>query len=298
MEKVLITGVNGLLGQKCVSEFEDDFEIIGLDIQDKSLLKNAKTYIKGDITQRKNLKALLVDLHPHYIINTAAYTNVDASETNKELCWKINVEGIQNLIYGARKINAAIIHLSTDYIFDGKTGPYREDETPSPLGYYGKSKLASENTLAESKIPHAILRTMVMYGIGVNTRPNFTTWVIDKLKLKENINVVTDQFGNPTLADDLARAIKRLINMKKWGLFNYSGNEYLDRYSFALKIAATFDLDIRLITPTTTEGLHQAALRPLNSGFILDKVKTELGIQPLDIDESLKIFKKQYKKYK
>lgn len=298
MKRVLITGVNGLLGQKCAIHLKSDYTILGIDIQDEPNLKDEFRYFKGDITNRKALKSLLLSLKPDYIINTAAYTDVDGCEINKELCWKTNVEGVQNLVYVANKIDAKIIQISSDYIFDGKNGPYKEHDSPNPLGYYGKSKLASENIFFQSEIEYAILRTMILYGVGINVRPNFVTWLINKLRNGEKVTIVNDQFGNPTLADDLAHVIKRVINSEKWDIFHVSGNELLNRYSFARKIAAIFDLDRTLISPITTDKLTQVAPRPLKSGFILDKIKKELGLEMMDLDESLKIFKKQFKKLK
>ncbi|MBD3290605.1 dTDP-4-dehydrorhamnose reductase [candidate division KSB1 bacterium] len=297
MEKVLITGANGLLGQKCVSLFSPDYEVLGIDIHDNSFTKNSKyVYQKSDITQRTALRKVVLPFFPKYIINTAAYTNVDASETNKEDCWKINVEGVSNLIYVASKINAKIVHISTDYIFDGENGPYKEDDTPKPLGYYGKSKLASENELLRCDLEFAIARTMVLYGAAVNVRPNFVTWLIDKLRDKEKVTIVDDQFGNPTLADDLAFAIKQIIEREKWDIFHVSGSELVDRYTFAIQIADIFKLDKNLITPIKTADLNQQAPRPLKSGFILDKLKEELNLEMPTNEQSLKTMKKQYRK--
>ncbi len=298
MDKVLITGANGLLGQKCVQIFSPDYEVLGIDIQDNSYINNKNyVYQKSDITQRTVLKKDVLPFFPKYIINTAAYTNVDDSETNKEVCWKINVDGVKNLIYVAGKINAKIIHISTDYVFDGKNGPYKETDTPRPLGYYGKSKLASENALIKCDLEFAIARTMVLYGVTNNARPNFVTWLIEKLRNKEKLTIVDDQFGNPTLVDDLANAIKQIIQHEKWDLFHVSGGDLVDRYTFALKIAEIFKFDKNLITAIKTTDLKQQAPRPLNSGFILDKLNEELGLEMPRIEQSLKAFKKQLKKF-
>lgn len=298
MDKVLITGANGLLGQKCVQIFSPDYEVLGIDIQDNSYIKNKNyVYQKSDITQRTTLKKDVLPFFPKYIINTAAFTNVDASESNKEACWKINVDGIKNLIYLAGKINAKIVHISTDYVFDGENGPYKETDIPKPLGYYGKSKLASENALLQCDLEFAIARTMVLYGVANNIRPNFVTWLIDKLRNKENVTIVDDQFGNPTLADDLASAIKKIIQHENWDLFHVSGSEFVDRYSFALKIADIFKLDKSLITAIKTTDLNQQAPRPLKSGFILDKLKEEIGLEMPGIEQSLKTIKKQLRKF-
>ena len=300
MEKVLITGANGLLGQKCVEILNADYQILGCDIHDNSFIHNIKfQYIPLDLTKRDAVKNTLLSLKPHYIVNTAAYTNVDGSEQHKELCWKTNVEGVQNLVHGANKVGAKIVHISSDYIFDGKNGPYKETDSPNAVGYYGKSKLASENVLhQQSNNEFTILRTMILYGAGINIRPNFVTWLLAKLKNGERVRIVNDQFGNPTIADDLALSIQRVIHLKKWDIYHVSGSELIDRYNFALKIADVFKLDKALISSLTTNELNQAAPRPLRSGFILDKIKNDLSLETMNIDQSLKLLKKQLKKTK
>ena len=297
MENILITGANGLLGQKCIQTFNSHaYRVVGCDLHENSYVRAKNlVYKQFDITNRISVKNVVEQFVPNAIINTAAFTNVDASEVEKEKCWKINVEGVENLVYAAQKVGSSIIQISTDYIFDGNNGPYTENDDPEPIGYYGKSKLAAENVLIKSGIDHAILRTMVLYGNGRNVRLNFVTWIIKKLQAGEKISVVTDQIGNPTLTDDLANVIKNVYEQKKYDIFHAAGRDIVDRYNFALKIADTFKLDKSLITPIKTCDLNQTAPRPLKSGFILSKLEQELGIETMSIEESLKLFKKQYK---
>jgi dTDP-4-dehydrorhamnose reductase len=297
MKRILITGINGLLGQQCVHEFESDYELIGLDIQPSCVFDNVD-YHTVDLTKRDRIKATLIETKPDYIIHAAAFTNVDGAELQREACWKINVESVQHLAHYAEKINARMIHLSTDYVFDGKSGPYRETDIPRPVGYYGKSKLASENILIQTGIPHSIVRTMILYGAGIQVRPNFATWLITQLKSGQQVQIVDDQFGNPTIADDVSAAIRRIIEKDKWDIFHISGAELTDRYSFAIQIAREFELDSDLIVKTSTTALKQQAHRPLRSGFILDKAIHELKYQPMSIEESLKNLKKRLKKLK
>lgn len=298
MEKLIITGVNGLLGQKLLEQAHNKYTVLGIDLQDEPLNKKIKfEYRQLDLTKRHEVRDVLVEFAPQYVINTAAMTDVDGCEAQKEQCWKINVEAVDNLIQAVRKTGAKIVQLSSDYVFDGKDGPYSETDIPKPLGYYGKSKLASENLLIASGLDYAIVRTMVLYGYGFETRPNFVTWLIEKLKKNEPVKIVTDQYGNPTLADDLARAILKIIERQKWDLYHISGSELIDRYSFALKVAEVFKLDKNLITPITTSELSQPAPRPLKSGFIIDKAKTDLGIEMSNIEEGLKAIKKHDKKF-
>jgi dTDP-4-dehydrorhamnose reductase len=298
MEKLIITGVNGLLGQKLLEQGNNKYTVLGIDIQEAPFNKKTKfKYHQLDITKRRQLKELVSSYQPDYIVNTAAMTDVDGCETLKEKCWKINVEAVENLIYAVRKTGTKIIQLSSDYVFDGKNGPYSETSVPKPLGYYGKSKLASENLLISAEIESAIVRTMVLYGDGIEIRPNFVTWLIEKLKNGESLKIVNDQFGNPTLVDDLAGAIFKVIERKKWDLYHVSGSELIDRYNFALKVADVFKLNKNLITPITTPELKQPAPRPLKSGFIIDKARADLDIEMSNGEEGLKKLKKQSKKF-
>ncbi|MDZ7290895.1 MAG: dTDP-4-dehydrorhamnose reductase [candidate division KSB1 bacterium] len=301
--KVLITGANGLLGQQLVKVFQGDYEVHALDLEPRAFVPGAIvsgershapekfTYHQGDITDRKRLRALVQALVPNFIINAAAFTDVDGSETRRELCWKVNVTGVENLAYAAQKIDARLIHISTDYVFDGKAGPYREHDRPNPLGFYGRSKLASENVLVSSNVNYAIARTMVLYGTGYEIRSNFVTWLLGRLRAGETVQIVDDQFGNPTLASELAGALRILAESGRNDIYHISGREVIDRYHFAIKVAEVFDLDPKLIQPVKTCELKQAAPRPLKSGFDISKAERELGITMSDVIGGLQKFK-------
>ena len=168
-KKILVVGSNGLLGQKLCEIIVRGgaYNLTIASIEEKPLRQVVGAqYIRVDITNKKDVKSLVSTCHPDVIINAAAMTNVDACETERELCWRINVDGVENLVDAAKKSNTKVVHISTDYIFDGKNGPYAEDDRPEPLSYYGKSKLASENLLRTSGVPFLIARTMVLYGFA------------------------------------------------------------------------------------------------------------------------------------
>jgi len=232
-------------------------------------------------------------LCPDFIIHTAAFTNVDLSEKLREDAWKINVKGVEYIAEAARAIDAHIIHISTDYIFDGKKGPYDENAIPDPVGYYGRTKLASENTLRISGTFFTILRTNVLYGIALNSRPDFVRWVINSLSKNENIRIVKDQINNPTFIDDLVQGVNKIIEFRKTGIYNIGGKEFLSRFDFTIRIAEFFNLNKNLITPITTDELKQPARRPLKSGLLILKAETELGYKPHTITESLAAMKKE-----
>lgn len=292
--RILITGSNGMLGQRAVQFYlkNENVELLATSVEEKSLIENVD-YISCDIKDRNSIKKIILDYCPDFIIHTAAFTNVDLSEKLREDAWKINVKGVEYISEAARAIDTHIIHISTDYIFDGKDGPYSENAIPNPLGYYGRTKLASENALRISNTYFTILRTNVLYGIALNSRPDFVRWVVSSLDENKNIRIVNDQINNPTFIDDLVQAINKIIEFKKTGIFNVGGIEFLSRYDFTLRIADYFNLDKKLITPITTEELKQPARRPLKSGLIILKAETELGFKPHSIVESLAAMKKE-----
>ncbi len=291
-KKVLITGANGLLGQQLIKIFRHDYEVHALGLQAGPRLPDGNfQYHHGDITDRQKLRDLVQALVPNFIMNAAAFTDVDGSETQRELCWKVNVTGVENLVYAAQKVHARLVHVSTDYVFDGKNGPYREEDRPNPLGFYARSKLAGENVLINSEANCAIARTMVLYGAGYEIRPNFVTWLIEQLRNSKSVRIVDDQFGNPTLASELARALRTLAESGRNGIYHLSSSEVIDRYHFAVKIAEVFGLDASLIQPIKTGDLKQASPRPLRSGFDISKAAAELGINLSDVIGGLQKFK-------
>jgi len=295
LAKILITGANGLLGQKTAEVFsgESSHQLILTDIQPNSENPTSLEYYQLDLTKKEDVKQSFRKYAPDIIINTAAFTNVDGCETEKELSWRTNVDAVKHLIIASRVNSAKIIHISTDYVFDGKTGGYDENSTPNPMSFYGKSKLASENALITSGVNCAIIRTMIIYGTGRNVRPNFALWMIDMLKKKQIITIVDDQFGQPTIVDDLGLALLRIVSRDKSGIYHISGSEYINRYEFALKLADVFKFDKKLIQPIKTTELQQAAPRPMNSSFILLKAETELGLKTLNVNEGLYFLRTQ-----
>ena len=293
-QKVLVIGANGLLGQKLVDTFLDDFEVHGIGRKNKPSLEfDNFNYTVCDITNREQILDLVRTFEPNFIVNSAAYTNVDGCEDEKEECWKINVVGVENLANVAKRFGIHVVHISTDYVFDGVEGNYDEESRPKPLGYYGRTKLASENVLISSGIDCAIVRTMVLYGIGIDLNHNFVTWIIEKLTNGESINIVDDQFGHPTLVDDLAKAILKIVDLKKTGVYNVAGSECMSRFELAQKIAEVFNLNFSLIHPIKTKDLNQKAPRPLNSSFDLNKTLKELGFQLSDVGKGLQTLRQQ-----
>ncbi len=292
-KRILITGANGMLGQRTTAFYsrQQNIELLPTSVEPNSY-DGFDEYKQCDITNRTEFKKLIFDFCPDFIIHTAAFTNVDLSESERETAWRTNVKAVEYISEVARVIDAHIIHISTDYIFDGKNGPYSEKAKPNPIGYYGRTKLASENVLKLSGAIFTVLRTNVLYGVAENSRQDFVRWVVDSLSNNKKINIVTDQINNPTFLEDIVQAISKIIEFRKPGIFNIGGQEFLSRYEFTQRIADYFKLDKDLVKPILTDELKQPARRPLNSGLIILKAESELGYKPHSIEESFSVMKK------
>ncbi|WP_423149704.1 SDR family oxidoreductase [Rubrolithibacter danxiaensis] len=297
MKRVLITGSNGLLGQKLVDLILETgrAEIIATSKGiNRHPIKTGYVYDELDITDIDQLRTVVSGHHPDVIINTAAMTNVDACEKNKELCWQLNVDAVKYLAEVCEEKNIHLIHLSTDFIFDGEKGPYSEEDEPNPLSYYGKSKLEAENILKASACKWTILRTIIVYGIVKDmSRSNIILWAKSALEKGAPINVVNDQWRMPTLAEDLAECCMLAAEKGIGGVFNASGKDMMSILEIVQAVADFWGLDKSLINPISAESLNQDAKRPVKTGFILDKARKELGYQPHSFKEGLEIVKQQ-----
>lgn len=239
-----------------------------------------------DVRDKNVLKETIMKSQPEVIINLAAMTNVDKCESDKQTCWDVNVTLVENLARLARIVDARMVHVSTDYVFDGQKGPYAETAVPHPISYYGKSKLAGENACIVGSMQAAVVRTNVVYGPFVE-RPDFVRWVIDALESRTPIRVVNDQYSNPTYVDDISESILRIIQKRRYGIYHVGGADYCSRYEFALRIAEFFRADPSNISPVTTAELKQPARRPLQGGLITLKAETDLGMKMRGIESGL-----------
>lgn len=297
MKKVVVTGSNGLLGQTLVNlllKDKNSYEVIGFSRGANRSGRDDFEYISIDITNQELLLAALYRAKPDVIVNTAAMTNVDACEDNKLACDLLNVDVVKYLKEYSEVNKTHLVHISTDFIFDGENGPYKETDTPNPLSYYGLSKLKSEEVLTRSKIDYTILRTILVYGkVYDMTRSNIVLWVKKSLEENKKITIVNDQFRMPTFVDDLALACKIAIDKKSTGIFNISSNKLLSIYEIAQQVAEVFELNKSLIKPISTKTLNQKAQRPFKTGFDLTKTNKELNFFPKSFKEDLQKFKQK-----
>ncbi len=296
--KILITGSNGLLGQKLVDLLrkQPDIEVIATARNANRLpaLWDGYTFSKMDITISDQVNEVVQQHQPEVIINTAAMTQVDDCELNKEECWKQNVTSVEYLIHAARDVNARLVHVSTDFIFDGSDGPLDESAIPNPVNYYGESKLAAEGLVRQSELSWAIVRTVLVYGITSDmTRSNIVLWVKKSLEDGKLIRVVNDQWRTPTLAEDLAMGCYLVSKSKAEGIYHISGEGMLTPYDIAQATADVFGLDKTLIEETDASQFSQPAKRPPKTGFVIEKARKELGYTPHSFKGGLKILKDQ-----
>lgn len=294
--KILITGSNGLLGQKLTKLIQGD---TGLTLiataRGKSVLPITRgTYHTLDITNPSEVARVITETKPDVVINTAAMTNVDQCETDREGCWNANVTAVENLVAACEKQAVHLIHVSTDFIFDGSHGPLDENEQPNPVNFYGESKLAAEERIMKSRLSWCILRTVLVYGITKDmSRSNIVLWVKNSLMAGKTIQVVNDQWRTPTLAEDLAQGCYLAAKKKARGVYNISGKDFLSPYDIAIHTATFFNLDKSLIKKTDSSQFKQPAKRPPTTGFIIDKARKELGYEPHSFVEGIQVLADQ-----
>ncbi len=292
--KILITGANGLLGQKLVKLIIDKGtdQLVATARGNNRLPYPEDSYVfdQMDITDREEVATVIENHKPDVVIHTAAMTNVDQCETEREACWKLNVDAVQHTIAACEKVGSFLLHLSTDFIFDGADGPYDENAEANPISYYGESKLAAEKLLHESNIKYAIARTVLVYGIAHDmSRTNIVLWVKKSLEEGKAIKVVDDQLRSPTLAEDLAMGCYLIAEKRAVGIFNISGKDLLTPYEMALKTAAYFSLDTSSMERADASTFTQTAKRPPKTGLLISKAVNELGYAPRSFEEGIGI---------
>ena len=294
--KILITGANGLLGSKLVTLLiENGEEVIATSRgASRFAVPGSMTYSSMDVTNEKEIREIFDKHKPEAVIHTAAMTHVDQCEGDRAGCWKQNVEAVKNLVKVCEEHQSFLLHLSTDFIFDGTKKRLLEDEIPGPVNYYGESKLASERLVTTCKTSWAIARTVLVYGITRDmSRSNIILWVKESLSTGKTIKVVDDQYRTPTLAEDLAMGCYLIVKKRATGVFNISGKDMLTPYEMAIKTADYFGLDKGLIEKTDSTTFKQPARRPLKTGFNINKAKNILGYNPRSFDEGIAMVESQ-----
>jgi dTDP-4-dehydrorhamnose reductase len=286
MSRIVITGAGGLLGQNLIALLTANHQLLCIDIAANTFeLFDNINYLKADLTQFETIRPRLIEFDADMIFNCAALSDVDACESKKELADKLNFELVNRLLGTPFK---KFIHYSSDYVFDGESGPYTEDDPVNPINYYGTTKMHSERILQNSGVNYLIIRTNVLYGHARNVRMNFIDWLYQSLKKGDSIKVVDDQYNNPTLASNLAEASIEAAMTDTTGILHIAGADYLSRYEMAVKVARHFGFPMDLIKKTTTAAINQKAKRPHRAGLKIDKARLLLKTKLLGLDDGLK----------
>ena len=292
--KILVTGANGLLGQHLIKRLIETsgYEIIAAGRGECRLpfqTSGKYNYFSLNITDGLAVNEFMHLHQPNIIVHAAAITQPDPCEQDPVACWDCNVTATRFLLDAANTLHAFFIYISTDFVFDGLNGPYKETDASGPVNYYGSSKLAAEKSVMELATEWAIVRTVLVFGnILSGNRSNIISWVKENLQNKQPIKVVSDQLRTPTYVDDLVKGILLVMEKRATGIFHISGAELMSPYDMAVATADYLQLDKSLLQKVDASIFSQPAQRPLKTGFIIDKAKRELGYQPIPFKEALK----------
>jgi dTDP-4-dehydrorhamnose reductase len=307
---ILITGSNGLLGQKLVygllqrNASGASWNIIATARGANRLkVQEGYSYVEMNIGDENAVRKILTQHKPDVVINTAAMTNVDQCESAREEATLLNATSVRFMTETLSALQQSdpdykvhFIHLSTDFIFDGENGPYTETAQPNPLSHYAATKLDGEKYTMASGLKWSILRTIIVYGIADDmSRSNLVLWAKGALEKGQKINVVNDQFRSPTLAEDLAEGCILCAEKSAEGIFNISGEKTYSILDLVYKVADYWKLDQSLINPVSSATINQPAKRPPRTGFIIDKAKSVLGYRPHSFEEGLAVLDAQLK---
>ncbi|MCW1297648.1 MAG: dTDP-4-dehydrorhamnose reductase [Candidatus Rehaiarchaeum fermentans] len=291
--RVLLTGAGGLLGKKILQIFSTSHEVIGV----YNTSKPEGNYVIADLSKLDNVRKIISEIKPDVIIHAAALTNVDKCEEDKELAKLLNVDVTREIAKSSNQYGSLLVYISTDYVFDGVKGNYREEDEPNPINFYGLTKLQGEREVMKNSSSFIIARTSTPYGSNpASGKDNFALWLIKNLKNNEKVSVLTDQITSPTLNTSFALMLKELIesNTHYNFIIHLAGDSQISRYEFSVKLAEVFGLNKELISPTTTSEIKWKAKRPKNSSLNVEKAKNILKInKPLNLIEALKILKSE-----
>jgi dTDP-4-dehydrorhamnose reductase len=291
-DRILITGANGLLGQALVRRLSQnrEFDVLATARDDAPRFEGGSCgYAPLDVTQPDAVENVFEDFAPNVVINCAAMSDVAECDENRNEAWAVNARAVKRLAKHCHETRARLVQVSSDFVFNGKRGPYDEDARPDPVNYYGRAKLAGENAVREAgRSNWAIVRTVLLYGTGQGlSRSNVVLWMIDELSQGYQLHIVDDQYRTPTHVDDLATGIERLVDREKTGIYHISGRDLVSIYELARTVAEVFDLDASLIEPVSSDFFEDDVDRPPRTGFIVDRAEAELDYDPRSLQDGL-----------
>lgn len=292
--KILVTGASGLLGSAVSVRFKDYFDVVSAYTSHKVKIDGCKT-IYLDITDASGTVNLIKKIKPDIIIHAASLVGINICEKEKELAYKVNVEGTKNVVNAAKLSKSKIVYISTDYVFDGKKGMYKENDKPNPINNYGQTKLEGEKFIDLKT--NAIIRTSIYGWNVVKERKSFSTWAIDELKNHKKINVFADQFNSMILVNDLAEALKKVLDGEYAGILNIASSERISKYNFVLQLCDAFSLEKNLVTPIKLKDMGGSELRPNDTSLDASKAAKELGLKLPGFEKGIKDMRKIQKDY-
>lgn len=286
----MVTGASGLLGHKIAQlALEKGHEVYSIY---KEHPINFGTPVKLDLANQNEISKVITKLQPEAIIHTAAYTDVDSCETNQNLAWKINAEATKHIATASATINSHLTYVSTDYVFDGERGLYKEEDKTNPISYYGYTKLKGEEFTKEHATKWCIARPSVLYG-WLDHKQNFATWLINNLNQKKEVKVLKDQYVSPTLNTNLAQMLLEIMERKILGPLHTAGATRVSRYEYARRIAEVFSLNTDLITAARMDEMSWKAKRPGDSSLNVNKAAALLSRKPLTLSQALDVMKRE-----
>jgi dTDP-4-dehydrorhamnose reductase len=289
---LLITGASGLFGSKLAELAAASKYAVYSGYSRDSVSFGAP--IQFDVSDKNQVEAVFKKVNPEVVVHAAALTDVDKCELNKELAWKINVKGTRNIAEAAKSSHAFLVYISTDYVFNGETGGYAEADRTDPINYYGFTKLKAEDLVKDLVDEYCIARASVIYGpTPAAGKINFALWIVNQLKKKKQIKIVTDQWNSPTLNTNLAGMTLEITERKLTGTFHLSGATRISRYDFAKVTAQTFSLDANLIIPCSSADFAWTAKRPRDSSLNTAKARQTLQTKPIQIKQALEVLKQE-----
>ena len=292
--RILVTGANGLLGGFLVPELASHgHEVLATGLGPCRLAQSddkSHRYQTLDITDATSVFETFAAFSPEAVVHAAALTQADDCENDPIRCWTVNVTATRFIAEAARRQGAFVAYISTDFVFDGASGPYREEDAPAPVNYYGCSKLAAEKAVLSTLPESAVVRTVLVYGPSPNmARSSLMGWVARNLRAGQRIRVVSDQIRTPTFAGDLARGIRIVAERRSKGIWHVSGSDVLTPYEMAVRTADMLGLDKSLMERVDADTFSQPARRPLRTGFVIDKARRQLGYRPVTFEEGLRL---------
>lgn len=293
--RLLVTGASGLLGFRVVEKaLERGWEVVGVYNRHEIPLSHRNLRkVKLDISKSIFLEDLILKTRPDVIVHSAAYTDVDGCEVNREYAWRVNVEATRSVVLATRVVRAYLVYVSTDYVFDGEKGMYKEEDMPYPVNYYGLTKLVAEQLVKNRDLLYCVVRPSAIYGWGPGKR-NFATFVVEKLARGERVKALVDQFVSPTLNSLLADAILEIAEIKPLGFLHIAG-ERMSRFDFAVRIAEKLGLPVEGVEEAHMDELNWKARRPVDSSLDVSRASRLLKVDFSGMDRALDIFAEEYR---